>query len=573
MSFDRSRVIIGFRPYFCDLDVLGTFTSAEDRALGELTNPRYTQLPGLRRVLRRLKYLNAVLTEIDPAEYDNFQDVIRGHDSVEYCNPNYLLRTADFSDDVASQYKVGLPSGRILRAHHISPMASINSLGVGIRIALLDSGISPHPFLPALSSSELRRKLSTIHLSFTPNDRDRLCDLLARVETSCGGVIGTIDQQRRANRQGPKTAYDQPDLADEARKAAERFAEDSWTAWEFDLKQWISSGRMDLRPSIPCYSRIFGSARVVSPLSRSFLEGELSATLADVNGHGTQMAGLISALAPRFDSGNPLASPVRHEQSGLFELDMMGVAPYAELLVLKCCHDANSEDSHGLNGCMLNLIDALAYLLDHGADVAYIGFAIEGCDPRTVSAVAGLLAQLAQNGCVIVAPVGNDAGQSGLAFPASASSVRAIAALSTDPAQPELVRAAYSPVADRTYRERVAFAAFGGACDGNLVITTSMDCGSKAISGSSVSAAIAAGIFGAEISSQYMRAYMSEYDAFIGKTGQIAIPQTRGHLAAWKFPRIQPSDVEDVLKLRAAPCMDSREPDADIKVGAGVIRI
>jgi Subtilase family len=577
MRIDKSRVIIGFKPNLCDLDNVGNHASAEAKAWYQLTKAGYPKLPGLLNVVRRLKYLNAVLILIDPAEIDEFRRIALQHDPIQYCDLNYALKPADLSETVATTFRCGTPLGRVVRQIHVSRFSNEHSLGVGTRVALIDSGISPHPFLPSLSASELATKLNTMHWAVPAAERARLCNELAAAERRSGNAaVGAAVRPLPLTPSSPPPLgpTDCPDLYIQAARIAARFLEDQWTGWEQLTGKWITAGRSGTRPGLPCHPCPFGQFRYVSPLSRSFLDGALSFGINDVLGHGTQMASFIAGLPPSTNTTDAANLPdIRADQAGPFDLDVVGVAPYAEIVVLKCANKIDEADKTALDGWMLTALDALTYVLDHGADVVYFGFAIHDCDPRTVNAANGLLAKLEQQGCVVVAPAGNEPQFHALAFPAAASSVRAIAAVTIDPNDRSVLsRADYSAGANAKYLETVAYSAFGGDRN-HPVLTPNIDFGYRAVWGTSVAAAIAAGAYAGEIGAEDFRARQGEYDNFVGTSGQISVPAVRAHMAAWKPTRRALKDLDAVLKSRVGACNEFADPDADRTVGAGVIRI
>lgn len=585
MHIDKSKLIIGLKTHLCNLDRLENFASAEDKAWHQLTKAGYPELPGLLKVIRRLNYLNAVVVQVDPDEFDNFRSVATSYDPIEYCDINYALKLADFTDSVPSSFVSGTSAGRIIRKFHLSYTADNRSLGVGTRIALVDSGISPHPYLPSLSASELMAKVKTMHWSVPSKERDQICKSLKTAEKIAKGAsIGTAVRQLPLAAVGHNTPLgsdDLPDIYSEATSVMERYAEKQWTEWEVATTAWISGGRCEPRPPIPCYPKLCGQIRLISPLSRSFLEGELSFGVNDVNGHGTQMASLIAALPPSIDCTNYQFPPdIRADSADPLQLDIVGIAPYAELMILKCCHGIDPSDPDRkllLNGWMLNLLDALSYTLKHGADVIYCAFAIHDCDPRTVNSANRYLRKLASDGCIVVAPVGNETQWGSIAFPSSSEHVRAIAAVTIDPTTNSLSKADYSPEANSrpSYQEEIAFAGFGGD-QYNSVLTTSLNFGFQPVWGTSLAAAISAGIYAAEIGITDLQELDREYQQLLGTSGQISVsdvPALRWTFETWKAQRLPLPDLDAVLASRASSCNQSAAPSAKRMVGSGVLRL
>ena len=145
--------------------------------------------------------------------------------------------------------------------------------------------------------------------------------------------------------------------------------------------------------------------------------GEGGSWSQDVFGHGTQCAGIISAIPD--------------EAHGI-----RGYAPESELHVCRLPRDARCSD----------LVGALDYCLQTGIDIAFLGF---GCN-RGSAIVEQRIAAAKQQGVGIIAAAGNSAGA--VLFPACSPHILAVGAIGQIGSYPEdspqaLQAAAAVPVA------------------------------------------------------------------------------------------------------------------------------
>jgi hypothetical protein len=148
------RVIVGFRKRMVDLDNLHGYSSAEDKAMSALTSTPPPGIPGFLRVLRRLKYLNAVVVEVERDQLDRFLGVAPTWYPVEYCDRNHPLCVASFGSLLPIAYKPGTDLSEIVTQYHVADPGWLSPNGLGLRIGVIDTGISAHPYEPiALSPS------------------------------------------------------------------------------------------------------------------------------------------------------------------------------------------------------------------------------------------------------------------------------------------------------------------------------------------------------------------------------------------------------------------------------------
>ncbi len=147
----------------------------------------------------------------------------------------------------------------------------------------------------------------------------------------------------------------------------------------------------------------------VSPFSRNLLGdgSHADAYYRDQAGHGTFVA---SRIAPATNNGRGLA----------------GIAPGAELMVLRCVSQENSarypydESYDSGSSSLANVISAIRYAADNGADVINLSLGTEIPEAGPVLQSAVTYAQ--SKGVIIVASVGND-GTGTLYFPAANTGV------------------------------------------------------------------------------------------------------------------------------------------------------
>jgi hypothetical protein len=162
------KVIVGFVKRLCDLDDLKGFASSEAKALYELQRAPAPGFVGLVAIVRRILYINATYVEVRKDDLSEFLLACQNWDPVDYCDLNHPVFPVGYANTVPAQYQIGSELRSVLLNHHLPTPDSGSPYGLGIRIGLIDSGIAPHPYLPALSSAELSQKLSTFHASI-PN--------------------------------------------------------------------------------------------------------------------------------------------------------------------------------------------------------------------------------------------------------------------------------------------------------------------------------------------------------------------------------------------------------------------
>lgn len=567
------RVVVGFRLRLVDLDDLKSFNSSEEKATYHLKQAPPPGLPGFANVLKRVRHLNAVIVSVDAAREHEFLTAAPSWDPIEYCDRDYKLRTASFGDSLASPYRPGADLAEVIARFH-APVASWASpYGLGTRIALLDTGISPHPFLPALSSSELGTKVSCFHPSIPRTKRQTLCAHIAQAEQASNvegvGLLPIVSYSPAPDR---KPIYGTTVLPIELEKVANAYSREAWLDWRRTLSDWMANGRKGPKPPIPAYRGLFGAARLLSPLSKSFLEGELEQGVLDFHGHGTRVAGVIAALRPGLKQVS-VESQLQRSAPNPLLFDVVGLCPYAELVVLKCLHIEHDNDDASLRGSLVAMIDALSYCLDVDIDVLYIGLALRDAPYALPMSIANLLTQLDDRGTVIFAPAGNHSHRPpGLAFPASFASVHAITSVGTDSRSGALDVCDYSAIANPARHEKVAFCAFGGSND-ERIITTNPHSGFIGDYGTSVAAAMAVGCYSAAASGLYFKKITQEYGLLVQHSGQVSVDQVEQTIAGWRETDGDRKMLLDTMRKSAVPLGGTSLYTSKPKFGYGLIRV
>lgn len=533
MKTGISKIIVGFKIKQVNLDDTSKFASSEQLAhhvLSSVPNPGFS---GYKGVIRRLKYLNAVVVEVKTQYIPLFIKEMQTFDPVEYCDQNHRLRKAGYGHNLPSSYRLGRELPEIFTKHHITRIDQAHPYGVGARVALIDSGISAHPYLPSLCASELRLKISTMHESIPRKSRTEICDLFESAQRAAGvdgiGLIANgISRNKARTKNTASFSYTPPPIRLHLDTALQKPISDAWDNWKKDVSAWFSRRRSGPRPEIPIFRHIYGTTRIISPLSRSFLDDPTD--INDVDGHGTQMAGIISALRP-VRRQTVVDSEIRCLTQEPLLYSSVGISPFSELVILKCFHQLDEDDEESINGGLLNMIDALTYAIDQRLEIIYIGLAlIDGNYTAPVSAT-NLLLKLHELGAVVIAPAGNGGNSTSLSFPASFLGVNAVTSVKEDPIVSNLVLSSHSSIADPGLHQEVTFSAYGGDADDPLV-TLEKGSGFASVWGTSVASAIATGVIAANRSKFYTKHLKQEY-AIQMQSGLISPVDVQQHITSW----------------------------------------
>jgi subtilisin family serine protease len=443
---------------------------------------------GFVRIKHAYRLTNSALVEVIPGMVNAFISDMKNYDDVEYCEYNYYVLPQAINEYIGSWSESSNWSCREVRDIHGLATAPLS--GVNTKIAIIDSGISPHPYLPALSFSQ-----SLSFIEQWPDDikgiipAERYIRRIASLESNRPYPLSSGATQPVCRRFQYRAEVDLLD-----------FYRELWEAWLPNGVQWHQntiplyraflsqqSSNVFGGPSLPRYpmSRhaVCGLLRRISPDSWNYIDDKLD--VEDSHGHGTHIAGIIAGRA-----GASLAESVASKKTTLekYETDVMGVVPAAELMILKCFDQDKIKESN-----VDALIKALEHAHDHKADIVYCGLAFDpgprGIPTKTAITLDRTIQILAQEDIPVVCPSGNQ-GKAELEFPAACSGAFAVTAITKD-TNNQLALTSYSNYASPV--EDVQFTAFGGE-GSTKVITTDISFGFTRVTGTSVAAAIATGI-------------------------------------------------------------------------------
>jgi subtilisin family serine protease len=454
-------------------------------------------LHGFIAILYQYKYVYALLLKVDPNELENFITDVVKLEYVDYCERNFISEPAAFEDIIEpSLMPKYCSSSQIRKLHKIdfNPFA-----GFGASISIIDSGISPHPYLPSLTFSEMIERFEKEPKHITPqNIQNEL------------GILKDIEKDTNRNPFSNSSAIS--NYLTESELAMDKFYGKVYSDWSDEADEWYdeyksSASSKPRSPSMPIFKKSLSSCRKISRKSYNFIDDDLN--IIDFHGHGTQVAGII---ASRPNNISKYLNTCITDKMDYFEIDALGISPCSELVILKAYEENNTDES-----TIHNIIRALEYSIDKQVDVVYIGLTFEDIPSSPILGSTCIALNTAIEKCKkkdipVICPAGND-GQEGLRFPAackSAWSISSITLTNNDYRRPSF--SSHSNWANKT--QKIDFAAFGGDPDCHA-ITTSLKFGYEYVKGTSVAAAIATGIIALRISDDYISQAKSQYDKFL----------------------------------------------------------
>jgi subtilisin family serine protease len=464
-----SRTVVGFRIEKFDLD---KNTDADaSRILGAY--------PGFIQIARRLGFLNAVIVEVDPNQIIQFVMKTRQFvDFIEFCDIDYPLKTGGFIETLPNQYlldKSYVSAEEIRSLHNLRTM---DDSGLGVKVALLDSGISPHPYLPTLTFVQCIEHADTTHPTIKNTPINELKKLLALEDRTTNAEIFSV----------------------EASKILNGFVDKIWANWESEFIGW-SQYRIREKPLVPIYRAPCGALRRISLDSINIFDR--TCDVVDTYGHGTMMSGIICADSSWHNSR---------------KIDVLGISPFVELIVVKCFDDNNPEST------LVALLEALNYCKQIDVDVVCVGLWLsdnalqqkEAIDIsfKKMKSVEKLIKNLRDKEVPVICPAGND-GEEGLKWPAASEYSISISSVDS-----KGYTSSFTNYADPS--EDLVYSAFGGEKDAGLItqslMTTDIRYGFSSFLGTSLSAAIAAGVFCNQLSKEHIRITNKQYDDMTLKT-------------------------------------------------------
>jgi subtilisin family serine protease len=491
MFYNKSTAIVGFYESY------------------SLANASFnlSSIIGFVRVKRRYDFINAILVEVEASHLEEFINDVTRLDEVEYSEKNYLLELSSYEELVHKDYRSSnFLSTKDVRKHH-NLERNWELAGLGTKIAIIDSGMSPHPYLPATSYAE-----AVHHSREWPNHCQQNDPFYKLLNLSKIEPLTKISVAKNAGNGKTLSQKINEFVGSIGRQELNRFIEEAWKDWGKSADSWVMnkmSSSCSEKPNIPLYKHVCGSIRRISPESKNFLDDSLN--IEDTHGHGTKITGLLVGKGPGCFVTED--STVKNQLLN-YEFDILGIVPMAEVMILKVYDKEKLEDSS-----VDALIRALEYTCAKGADLVYTGLSFSVIEGKKAIALERAIKKLVKDENIgFVCAVGNKK-KEGLAFPAYCYESIAVTSVLPNSVNSELSLADYSNWADwsdQHNKEKIDFSAIGG-CEDRGLITADLSFGYTTTSGTSVAAAVCTGILALEISGRYLKSTQYLYDSIIDK--------------------------------------------------------
>lgn len=548
MNYDNSTLLIGLKD---NVDV--------QSILIDLHNVK-----GFIRVIEEYHLTNAALIEIDPNYYEQaFQHIRTLEIIIEYVERNAIIypasfeRTTDFNLFSQHCYREN-----IYNLHQVIP----DSLdGKCVRIALIDTGISPHPYLPAVSYYEMIKRNDLYFNQYLTDYAKIYFDDLVRIEKDPQTGLFTSHSSKAVVK----------DYRDKARHKTDDYRDAVMKDWAPIADKWykdsLQKSQLLKIPDLQLYPKFYGYFRRISPLSYNFIDDNLDVT--DVDNHGTLMAGIISG---RSWIKHHITEKSIYERAMNYEFDIHGLSPYSELLVIKAF-----EKKKDNKNWVSTLLSAIQYAFDNRADIIYIGLAAPQSERnipgRSYQILNNMISQCHNSDIPVICPAGNASpdkvGTAGLAFPAACDNAWAISSVYLKDQYSKVEFSPHSHWADRGLLEAVSFAAFGGD-DNCKMLTTSLNYGFELVVGTSTAAAIATGIFARFLSKKYIEQINGKHTKFM--TNSVYIdkkPPSNLMPVDFKPNKIPIADIHSKAQSNCDKSLKTSQSGLpDVKVGYGILR-
>ena len=472
---------------------------------------------GFEHIAYELRSIVAVVAYVEAASLRRFVQDARGHEMVEYVEQAQRVIPMGFS----SYLPAGISFSSFQTNQAVFHKYPVDyDAGDLSRVCVIDTGMSPHPYLPASSFSESLASMPIWNGRFRG-------DQLVIDEVQSLAHEESLDEIYKDGR--PRQLS--PLFLGRAEHSFGTIGDHLWARWDGRADAWfhnarslpggLGSGHMAALPDYPRSEFISGSVRKISHRSWNYvgdtINVEDSGFVVKGGGrqyHGTAVAGLIAGACP----ADWLAADVAVRDPGVrayrsdaerWSLGFCGPAPRAELVIAKCYDDDMSDESHTVN--IQRALDRVCRVVGtpHHVDVVYIGLAIRsdaGGIAKASIAISKLIDKLESAGTAVVCPAGNDYG-SGLALPAADEKAMAVGAVAGP------MDSLFVP--DYVNRpgpnEATHCSAFGGTVD-QPALSTSVGGGMAMIFGTSVSGAIVAGLAANYISRWRISATNKSYE-------------------------------------------------------------
>lgn len=532
-----------------------------------------TMFPGFRNVKYVFRSVPAALIEINEGSYDTFEKAFNlaapNSDVYEYCEPDYVAHPFSYVDHVIPTFSARSQLKDNVFSNH--GIVRDRNAGRGVRIAIVDSGIAPHPYLPATSFRECAefKHRWPLYLRQTRRGQQYLDKLEALDKAGKG-----LESHAPENEQTTFVTSALNTLGDLGNALDEEWCE--------ALQRWYQAVRPNVAlptaghllstpgPLPPWSDYLCGEMRRVSPLSKNVLDDDLH--LEDTIGHGTQMTGLLFSWP---DLPEVFDDPQQQRSAARFAIPVYGIAPAAELVVVKC-YDVSDKPY-----AFANISVGLDYIQNNvpDVDVVYVGW---GFPPHSLGAarqaakgvltLGKVLFTLRNKDVVVVCPAGNDenrVARGGLDIPASSDDVLAVASCDHFP-KDRWSRDRYSKYASIRDGEQVFLSAIASG-DAGFAATTDLSCGFSCEEGTSVAAAIVAGLAARVVGRHRQVTRDTSYDALLHSIAG-APTFTDPARSSLAVKRLSWHDVVETLKRQADTKQLVGEPLPHEEFGFGVAR-
>lgn len=428
---------------------------------------------GFRGILKKYDSTPLVLVEVNPGFLTRFRGDALKIKGIEFCNLNYYLKPASYEDIIYKGFQENrYRNSDIHRIHSIQKNFDRN--GVGIRIALIDTGMSCHPCLPSTSFQELKKRQAKVNFEKSLYD-----DFLRN-------LIGIENAYSYMSKDKGKNSSFVKELENEI----VRFHEEVWKDWSQKTYQNSLFAPQSTFEQ-PIFHSVLGYLKKTSIYSYNFVDKNLD--IRDGHGHGTSIAGVFCGERP-------------HETKNVFLAgsDILGIVPYAEYMILKI-YDAEKKQS-----TVDLLIEALDYCcnLDIDIDLIYCGLVSDSAPVSESIAIDKLINQLNRGGAIFVCPAGNGS-KNKLSMPANLSASISVTSIYEDDSK-KLVISPESNYASKQLFEEVDFCALGGDVY-KKISSTDINFGYSKKHGTSIAAAIVTGLIARNLSESYKEKMDKDY--------------------------------------------------------------
>ena len=427
---------------------------------------------GFIKILKEYNSISSVLVEIQFGFLQKFISEANQVVGVEFCNKNYYLSLASYEDLIHKDFQENrYTNSDIYKIHAIQRNSDRN--GIGLRVALIDTGMNCHPCLPATSFKELQLR------NYKNSLDKKIYDNFINNTTGIENAYGYLSSNKTHN----------DSFIHEIENEIAILHSTVWNDWSTKTYQnSVVAPTSSFKQ--PIFHNVLGYFRKTSIYSYNFVDDNLD--IRDKHGHGTSMAGVFCGEHP---------SEIKNSLFNGSEL--LGLLPYAEYISLKIYDTEKNKSTINL------LMGALDYCcnLDISIDLIYCGLVSDSAPASEAIAINKLIDQLYKKGTIFVCPAGNNA-KGKLSMPANISS--SIAVTSIQEIAKNLRFSDESNHADTKLSEKIDFCAIGGSSD-KKIPSTSINFGYSKSHGTSIAAAITASIIGRHLSESYMHKMNTDF--------------------------------------------------------------